>query len=272
MQSSFPAQVVAPDSPPFVRHPGCGATGASQSYNARMRIAILQNNTDDGPAYLATWLRQQGIAFDVFDFERGDAAPANLSAYAGLAILGGVMSVNDPLPSLRQAEALIHEARAARKPVIGHCLGGQLIAKALGATVAAAPAVEIGWWPMRCADSPASRAWFGPFAGSARTVMQWHYEAFALPAGAELIAASDACPQQAFAIDTLLAMQFHIEIDAAKHALWLSAAQRELARLTGAPHVQTASVMAAQMAARLTASQALADVIYTRFMALAAAA
>ena len=53
-----------------------------------MRIAILQNNTDDGPAYLATWLRQRNIAFDVFDFERGDEAPASLADYAGLAILG----------------------------------------------------------------------------------------------------------------------------------------------------------------------------------------
>ncbi len=90
-----------------------------------------------------------------------------------------------------------------------------------------------------------------------------------MPAGAERIAGNDARANQAFAIDTLLAMQFHIEIDAAKHALWMSASQRELARLTGERYVQPASVMAAQMAARLTQSQALADCIYTRFMQLA---
>lgn len=234
-----------------------------------MRIAILQNNTDDGPAYLATWLRARGIAFDVFDFERGDAAPASLADYSGLAILGGVMSVNDDLPSLRQAEVLIREARAAGKPVIGHCLGGQLIAKALGATVAAAPNIEIGWWPMQTTNSPAARTWFGEFADNTPTVIQWHYESFAVPEGAELLASSAACAHQAFAIDTLLAMQFHIEIDAAKHALWLSASQRELARLTGEPFVQTASVMAAQMAARLKQSQALADQIYSRFSLMA---
>jgi GMP synthase-like glutamine amidotransferase len=237
-----------------------------------MRIAILQNNTDDGPAYLATWLRQRNIAFDVFDFERGDEAPASLADYAGLAILGGVMSVNDDLPSLRQAEVLIREARTAGKPVIGHCLGGQLIAKALGATVGASPNIEIGWWPMQTTDSAAARAWFGEFAGSTPTVIQWHYESFAVPAAAELIGSSDACPQQAFAIDTLLAMQFHVEIDAAKHALWLSASQRELARLPGEPYVQTASVMAAQMANRLTESQKLADAIYSHFETLAKAA
>lgn len=236
-----------------------------------MRIAILQNNTDDGPAYLATWLRGRGIAFDVFDCERGDQLPASLVDYAGLAILGGVMSVNDDIPSLRQAEVLIREARAAGKPVIGHCLGGQLIAKALGATVGASPNIEIGWWPMTAADSAAARTWFGDFAGAMPTVIQWHYESFALPEGAALIASSDACTHQAFAIDTLLAMQFHIEIDAAKHALWLSASQRELARLTGEPFVQTASVMAAQMAARLPESRALADTIYSNFAALAAA-
>ena len=234
-----------------------------------MRIAILQNNTDDGPAYLATWLRSRSIDFDVFDFERGDSAPPSLSNYAGLAVLGGVMSVNDDLPSLRHAESLILEARAARKPVIGHCLGGQLIAKALGAPVTAAPHIEIGWWPMQTTSSPASREWFGEFADASPTVIQWHYESFAVPEGAELLASSAACAHQAFAIDTLLAMQFHIEIDAAKHALWLSASQRELSRLTGEPYVQTASVMAAQMAKRLVASQRLADTIYTRFVSLA---
>jgi len=67
-------------------------------------------------------------------------------------------------------------------------------------------------------------------------------------------------------------MQFHVEIDAAKHALWLSASQRELARLPGEPYVQTASVMAAQMANRLTESQKLADAIYSHFETLAKAA
>lgn len=231
-----------------------------------MRIAILQNNTDDGPAYLATWLRARSIDFDVFDFERGDSAPPSLSNYAGLAILGGVMSVNDDLPSLRLAEALILEARGAGKPVIGHCLGGQLIAKALGVRVDAAPHVEIGWWPMQTTSSPAAREWFGEFADASPTVIQWHYESFSVPDGAELIASSAACPNQAFAVGTLLAMQFHIEIDAAKHALWLSASQRELSRLTGEPYVQTASVMAAQMGARLVESQRLADLIYMRFL------
>ena len=89
-----------------------------------------------------------------------------------------------------------------------------------------------------------------------------------MPAGAERIAGNDARANQAFAIDTLLAMQFHIEIDAAKHALWLSASQRELSRLPGEPYVQTASVMAAQMSARLTQSQALADRIYSRFVSM----
>ena len=109
----------------------------------------------------------------------------------------------------------------------------------------ASPNIEIGWWPMQTTDSAAARAWFGEFAGSTPTVIQWHYESFAVPAGAELIGSSEACAQQAFAIDTLLAMQFHIEIDAANTRCGWSASQRELVALAEASRTcRPASVMA----------------------------
>jgi len=235
-----------------------------------MRILILQNNSADGPAYLGTWLRQQQIAYDVVNFDAGEAAPANLGGYTGLAVLGGPMSVNDDLPSLRASETLIRDARDGDKPVIGHCLGGQLIASALGAKVDVAPQPEIGWWPLRLTSSERAREWFGEFAGTTPVAMQWHYDCFAVPAGAELLASNDGCAHQAFAISKLLAMQFHIEIDGPKHGLWLSGAAAELADLKGAPYVQTASIMASKVPSQMAQSHALADRIYSRFVELAA--
>ena len=91
------------------------------------------------------------------------------------------MSVNDDLPSLRNSEALICEACDTGKPVIGHCLGGQLIASALDARVAVADSPEIGWSKIKLGDGPAARDWFGQFAGNERDVLQWHYDAFSLP-------------------------------------------------------------------------------------------
>jgi len=234
-----------------------------------MRIAILQNNTEDGPAYLGTWLRERSIAFDVFNFDAGETAPANLAPYCGLAILGGPMSVNDDLPSLRASEVLICEARESGKPVIGHCLGGQLIAKALGARVTTAPFPEIGWSTVQLTDSDAARAWFGDFGGTACDALQWHYDSFAVPDGATLIASNDACPYQAFAIGGILAMQFHIEIDRNKLAAWARDGKPELLALRDQPYVQQARTIAAEIPKRMANSHALADCIYENFVRLA---
>ena len=234
-----------------------------------MRIAILQNNSDDGPAYLGTWLTEHGVDFDLFNFDAGDSRPATLANYKGLALLGGPMSVNDDLPTLRHSEALIREARDCGKPVIGHCLGGQLIASALDARVETATSPEIGWSKIQLGDGVEARQWFGDCAGTERDALQWHYDAFCLPEGATLLASNDACPHQAFAIGAMLAMQFHIEIDRNKLAAWTSASKAELAGLIGQPHVQQARTIAAEIPKRMPASQRLADHIYARFIELA---
>jgi len=236
-----------------------------------MRIAILQNDSDDGPAYLGTWLTQHGVNFDVFNFSLGESAPTTLATYAGLALLGGLMSVNDDLPSLRHSETLIREARDTGKPVIGHCLGGQLIASALGARVVVAASPEIGWSKIRLSDSADARDWFSEFAGNERDALQWHYDAFSLPDGATMLASNDVCAVQAFAFHNMLAMQFHIEIDRNKLASWARNGKAELAALIGQLHVQQARTIAAEIPKRMAASQALADRIYEQFIRLARA-
>jgi GMP synthase (glutamine-hydrolysing) len=233
-----------------------------------MRIAILQNQTDDGPAYLGTWLTGHDVAFDVFNVDGGQPPPASLASFTGLALLGGPMSVNDDLPTMRHSEALIREAHHAGKPVIGHCLGGQLIASALGARVEVADSPEIGWSTIKLHNGPDARRWFGEFAGTERDALQWHYDAFSLPVGATLVADNAACPQQAFAIGNMLAMQFHIEIDRNKLATWARNGKRELTALAGQPHVQQARTIAAEIPLKMAASHALADRIYGHFVAL----
>lgn len=181
-------------------------------------ILILQNMHSDSPGYLGTWLGEQGLAFEVRNAAAGEPWPQSMQAFSGLAVLGGAMSANDPLAFLRQTERLILDAMDRGRPVIGHCLGGQLMARALGARVHASPAPEIGWQAIELLDTPETRAWLGPEAHA--TVMQWHYEAFELPPGATLLARSSACAHQAFAIGPHLAMQFHIEMDSSKVRAW----------------------------------------------------
>jgi GMP synthase-like glutamine amidotransferase len=232
-------------------------------------ILILQHMTSDGPGHLQTWLRERGLTHQVVDSQAGERFPPSMDGYSALAVLGGAMSANDDLPSLRQAEGLILQAMAEGKPVIGHCLGGQLMARALGAPVRASPAPEIGWQPLQVHDTAEARQWFGQ--APAHTVMHWHYESFGLPQGAHWLASSPACPHQAFAIGPHLAMQFHIEIDAEKLERWLDHGDPlwAPARLRH-PSVQDAATMRALLPVHLQAHQDLADRLYTRWLAAVA--
>jgi GMP synthase (glutamine-hydrolysing) len=226
---------------------------------------ILQFMPDDGPAYLGTWLRRRGIGADVCMAEGGPAFPERIDGYRALALLGGAMSVIDAFAYLRTAERLIEQAMARDIPVLGHCLGGQLMARALGAKVGASPAPEIGWQRVECLESPERLDWFG--AEATRCVFHWHYEAFELPAQAVPLATNAACPHQAFAIGPHLALQFHVEVDDAKVRLWLSQAepayfdaQRHHDSVHGEQRVRDDTLR------HLRAQQGLADRIYSRWL------
>ena len=229
-------------------------------------VLVLQHLNNDGPAYLATWLRAQGLPFEVFNTEAGQAFPSTVQGYRALAVLGGEISANDDLDSLRQAERLILLAMDGDTPVLGHCLGGQLMARALGARVVPSPAPEVGWHALDLADTAATLPWFG--AGQAPRVFQWHNEAFQLPAQAVALASSAACPHQAFSIGGRhLAMQFHVEIDAGKLAAW--SASRDPAYLQAQrdwASVHSGERMRAEAADALPAQQRLADRVYRRWL------
>lgn len=232
-------------------------------------VLILQHLSSDGPGYLGTWLARRGIRADVRNTQAGDAYPDTLDGYAALAILGGEMSANDPLPSLRQAERLFLQALERGVPTLGHCLGGQLMARALGARIGDSPQPEIGWQPMTVARGSEAQAWLGP-PGEA-TVFHWHYEAFELPRGATALAGSAACPQQAFAIGPHLGMQFHIEVDVDKVTRWSAEVGDRYAAVQAVPTVQGGERMRAELPARLPAHHAMAERIYARWWGLASA-
>ncbi len=226
-------------------------------------VLVLQHLNEDGPGYLGEWLDARGIPWHVRCAEAGESYPASVRNYRGLAVLGGAWSANEDRATLRQAEALIREADALGIPVIGHCLGGQLLARALGGRVEPLPRPEVGWWPISHTGSEAARAWFGEEAD--HMVYQWHQDGFVeLPAGAELLASSPACAHQAFAIGPHLGMQFHIEITPKKIAIWLGetgeAYPLNVQRFPDS--VQDPASMNAATPRHQAGSQALADRIY----------
>jgi len=169
---------------------------------------------------------------------RADFAP-DFSGIAGLIVMGGPMNVDetDRFPRLADEVSWIRNAVEAEVPVLGVCLGSQLIAKALGSKVFSGETKEIGWYSIDLtADGSADRLF--QHCPAQPTVFQWHGETFDLPPGATLLASSELYPHQAFRYgESVYALQFHLEVTAAMIDEWLGVGenQRELA---GLPYIE----------------------------------
>jgi GMP synthase-like glutamine amidotransferase len=154
-----------------------------------------------------------GAAVECFDLYSGAPAP-DIGCADGLIFMGGPMGVNDGLPYLDCEMALIRRAAERRQPVLGVCLGAQMIAQALGGRVYRSAAPEIGWATVRLAGGAAGDRIFSQIPNSP-VVFQWHNDTFDLPPGATLMASSEVCVNQAFRCGTnIYGVQFHPEMTA----------------------------------------------------------
>jgi GMP synthase-like glutamine amidotransferase len=225
-------------------------------------VAIFRFSPTEGPAYFADWLDAKGIAWQLIALDAGAAVPAAAAGFSGIGMMGGPMSVNDRLPWQAPLAALLRDAVARRVPVIGHCLGGQLLADALGAPVTRTPAPEIGWLDVD-ADEAARDDWFG--GNGAFMTFQWHYDVFALPPGAKRVLTNGTNPNQAYTVDDLhLGLQCHIEMTRPLVETWLAAGAAELPTVSTRT-TQTASEIRRDLDARIAGLNALAATVYTRW-------
>lgn len=226
-------------------------------------IAIFRHAATEGPGYLAEFLDQRKIPWQLIRIDAGDAVPHNASEYSGLVFMGGPMSVNDDLQWIPPVLALIRDAVARDIPLLGHCLGGQLISKALGGVVLRNPVKEIGWGVVTVTDNEAARAWFGEVRSF--TAFHWHGETFTLPQGATHLLSSCYCANQAYAIGKHLALQCHVEMTAEMIATWCSAGAGEIDVSSG-PAVQSASEMQQQINANLPGLKNVAAHLYSHWV------
>ena len=217
----------------------------------------------EGPAYFASYLERRSIAWDLVALDEGAPVPRDPRNFSGLVLMGGAMSVNDALPWIAPVLELIREAVRADVPVLGHCLGGQLMSKALGGTVRANPYKEIGWGEVRVSDNGVAREWLGELP--AFETFQWHGETFSIPSGATPVLSSPWCQNQGFVLGPHLAMQCHIEMTEELVRSWCQTGEREIARRPDAA-VQPVARILADLEARLEALQAVADRVYTRWV------
>lgn len=176
-----------------------------------MRLHVLQHVAFEGPAAIAWWARSRAHELRVHPLYEGAPLPS-VGEDEGLIALGGPMGVGDEErhPWMAGEIALLERILAAQRPVLGICLGAQLLARALGAPVRPLRAREIGWHEVALTTagerSPLTAGLPSRFAA-----FHWHGDQFEPPEGAEHLASSAACRHQAFAHGRALALQFHLE-------------------------------------------------------------
>jgi GMP synthase (glutamine-hydrolysing) len=209
------------------------------------RALVLQHTPTEGPERVAVLLARRDIPCDIRAVYRGEPVPADLAEDELLIVMGGPMGVADaPDPRyafLAQEIALLRRLSARDAPVLGICLGAQLLAAAAGARVypmsrpgpdgRAAPAREVGWGPVDFVTAPSEALLAG--IGGRALMLHWHGDTFDLPPGAVHLASTAFCPNQAFGLGRRqFAIQFHCELEADTIAVWV----REDAEFVRAAH------------------------------------
>lgn len=227
-------------------------------------VAIFRHAPSEGPGYFATFLDSRGIPWQLFRIDAGDALPTDARQFGGLVFMGGPMSVNDDLPWIPHSLELIRQAAQADIPVLGHCLGGQLMAKAMGGVVGRTPVKEIGWGEVAVADNATAKAWFGE--GKKFDAFHWHGETFTIPPGATGILGNTHCANQAFALGKHLGMQCHIEMTEEMVREWCELGEEEIASASTSPAVQQPAEILENLAERVKALNAAAQKTYTKWI------
>ena len=228
-------------------------------------VLIVRHTATEGAGYFSEFLDHHAIPWQLLRIDTGDALPARLNGYSGLCLMGGPMSVNDDLPWIAPELALIREAVAQQIPVIGHCLGGQLLSKAMGSVVRANPVKEIGWGEVRVTDAEAAADWLGHDVPP-MTVFHWHGETFTIPPHGVRILDSAYCANQAFVLDNRhIGMQCHVEMTPQMVRTWCASGADEIAGSTS-PAVQSAEAMQADLEAQTRQLHGIADKIYSRWI------
>jgi len=219
------------------------------------RLVVLQHVPHEELGTLNSLLRTAGFAIDTVNFWCEPGAHPSLESYQGLIVLGGPMGVYeaDKYPHLATEKTLIECAVKKNLPVLGICLGAQLIAGALGARVYPSGVKEIGWYDLAPTADSKNDPLFHHLSATEK-VFQWHGDTFDLSNGAVHLASSPLCTNQAFRYGrNVYALQFHLEVDTKMIDAWLAVPQNrdEIAALEGSVDPMTIRADTRRYIARL---------------------
>lgn len=213
-------------------------------------LLVLQHVPFEGPASIRAWAAQRGFELQTICCPTQNEYP-DVEQFAGFIIMGGPMGVNDELPWLQPEKKFIKQLIASGKPILGICLGAQLLADSLGASVQKHHKKEIGWFP---AETIVRDHWLSKLLPDQFTPLHWHGDTFDIPRNATHICRSQICENQAFAVgEKIIGLQFHLEFDTSTATRVGEACADEIA-VTG-PSVQSLETICADKARFSEANQ-----------------
>jgi len=234
---------------------------ASAKRGAGKPVAIFRFSETEGPGYFSQWLDAHAIPWTLVPLDQGVAVPQDPRAYSGVGMMGGPMSAYDDLPWIPPLLTFLQASVDADVPVIGHCLGGQIFAKALGAPVTPTPVPEIGWHDVEVCGA-LGREWFG---GRNRfTTFEWHSDVFALPSGATRVLTNALNENQAYVLGKHIGFQCHIEMTTDILESWCKSGGDELKEKRG-PGIQSEGEICRALGTRLPELSSVASDVYTRW-------
>jgi len=223
-------------------------------------IRLFRHVNCASPGYLDQFLTDRAIPFEVACIGEDIQVPNSLDDVSGLIFMGGPGDVNSPVTWMRQEEVLIQQAAKHGTPVMGICLGGQMVSKALGGAVSSEFRLEVGWHAVKAATGAQDNPWLKNLP-STFDVFQWHAHDFTLPPGAVPLLTSSCTPCQAFSVGNILAMQFHMEITADNVRSLTREYSSDMQESSAC--VQQAEELCRNLDERMEQLHAIADIIYS---------
>jgi GMP synthase (glutamine-hydrolysing) len=194
-------------------------------------ILIIKQVEQEGPGLIEEIFFAHGWGLKVVELSRGEKLPSDFDETGALVVLGGPMNVYEEkqYPFLKEEESLIRKALIEEVPVLGICLGAQLLAKTCGARVKKAPQKEIGWYKVEKTGDGKKDILFNTGADRIQ-VFQWHEDTFDLPEGAVLLVEGKDCKNQAFRVgQNAYGLQFHIEATEGMIRDWFQSGEEAIA-------------------------------------------
>ncbi|HTY21587.1 MAG TPA: type 1 glutamine amidotransferase [Desulfomonilaceae bacterium] len=178
-----------------------------------MNVLIIVHVESEGPGTLGVFLVSAGATLRMARLYAGDSVPESIDGLDAVVSMGGPMNVyeEEKYPFLKHETTLLRKAIDAGRPVLGVCLGAQMIAKACGARVVKSPKKEVGWGQIFVTNAGKEDVLFNGLPPTLE-VLQWHEDMFEIPEAGSLIATGNDCPNQAFRYRNAFGLQFHVEV------------------------------------------------------------